>query len=135
MSDSASAVDAGEISDGRGRRIVAGDAGRAVGDQFPRRLDATLVFGLAVFGHQLDLVFVADCFDRGVDLFGRQVAGLFSGFAVGGEIAGERYQVADRQVDRAFATTPSGGFVVAATACLETESEGERSDGCRQYKG
>ena len=85
----------------------AGDATGAVADQLARGRDAGLVAGLIVLGLQGHRMVRTDLLDRLVDLVDRKVRRLVTGRSEVGQVAGERDQIADRQIKRGRPSLPS----------------------------
>ena len=82
----------------------------------------------SVLGDDLDGVLDAGLLDGGVDLLGSEVGSLAAGGTEVGEVAGERNEVADRQVDLGRSpVTPAaaGGLVVVVAAGSEARGEHE----------
>ena len=107
------------------RRVPSRDAGRVVGvHDLASRLHGGLRIGLVVLVDDLDGVVDAGLLHRRVDLIDRQVRGLPARRTVVRQVAGQRHDVADGQVERLLA---------AATAVVTTRGDAERggeNDAC-----
>ena len=140
MPEISSAVDAGEscstpsriVTESRDRdragrrRVPSRDAGRVVRvHDLASRLHGGLRVGLVVLVDDLDGVVGAGFLRRRIDLIDRQLRGLAARRAVVRQVAGQRHDVADRQVERLF---PTAAAVVATRGQAECGGEHEACD-------